>query len=340
LIFDRLASLSKENIALKIEAIYEPIASELEETESILNNFFDDEPRDLIRRASRYLPEAGGKRIRPALVLLFARATGQIDSDYDYKKAAAAVELIHNATLIHDDVVDDAELRRGVNTINEKWDNKTAVLVGDYLYSRALDEIEKLGNESVVAELTRATYAMSRGELISLSDQRTVDVSRNEYLRIIDHKTASLMGAACFAGAVEAGDAINEQARDYGCYFGRAFQIVDDIMDLLSDSDTAGKTAFKDLEKGKLTLPVIEALQSSENGRRDEIESIMTDSLTLEERRSRLLPIIRETEGFSRAGETAEKYASKAADCLNDLPSNPATDSLRSMCEYVVKRNF
>lgn len=340
MIFDRLASMSKESITEKIEQIYAPVSAELSEMEERLTTLFDDEPRSLIRRASQYLPNAGGKRIRPALVLLFARATGTLDSDYDYLTAASAVELIHNATLIHDDVVDEAELRRGVNSVNEEWDNKTAVLVGDYLYSRALDEIEQLGIPDVVGELTRATYAMSRGELISLSDQRNVDVSREEYFDIIDHKTASLMGAACYTGAVEGTQAQAEAAREYGRYFGRAFQIVDDIMDLLSDSETAGKTAFKDLEKGKLTLPIIEAVQTSSNGKRDEIQSIMNDGLSLEERRERLIPILHETDGFSRAGETARQYAQRASDCLDEFPEGDATESLRLMCEYVVNRNF
>jgi len=148
------------------------------------------------------------------------------------------------------------------------------------------------------------------------------------------------MSAACFLGTAGTRDGWEESAWDYGRYFGRAFQIVDDIMDLLSDSDTAGKTAFKDLEKGKLTLPVIEAVQASENGYRQEIKAIMSDGLTLGERRSRLLPIIRETNGFARAGETARKYAEKASDSLHDFPENDATESLRLMCEYVVKRNF
>lgn len=340
MIFERMASLSKKLISEKIDRIYRPVSAEMEQMEQRLDHFFDDEPRDLIRQASAYLPQAGGKRIRPALVMLFARSTGMFDTEYDYITASSAVELIHNATLIHDDVVDEAELRRGVATVNEEWDNKTAVLVGDYLYSRALDEIEQLGKNRVVGELTRATRSMSRGELISLSDQRAVDVSREQYFEIIDHKTASLMSAACFLGTAGSSGDYEESARDYGRYFGRAFQIVDDIMDLLSDSDTAGKTAFKDLEKGKLTLPVIEAVQSSENGSQREIETIMSDGLTLGERRNRLLPIIRETNGFARAGETAQKYAQKASDALRDFPDNDATESLRLMCEYVVKRNF
>lgn len=340
MIFEQLQSISKELVAEKIQEIYEPISREMEETESRLEHFFDDEPRHLIRRASQYLPNAGGKRIRPALVLLFAKSSGQYGRDYDYPHAAAAVELIHNATLIHDDVVDDARLRRGVETLNEKWDNKTAVLVGDYLYSRALDEIERLGDNQVVGELTRATRAMSRGELISLSDQLEIEITREKYFEIIRHKTGSLMSAACFTGSSGSSRHLEESARRYGHYFGLAFQVVDDIIDLLSGSETAGKNAFKDLEKGKLTLPVIEAIQMSGNGQLNEIRSILENPMSLEDRRNRLLPIIHETNGFSRAGQYARDFARNAQEQLEPFPDNRATRSLRRMCEYVVKRNF
>ncbi|MFB6356212.1 MAG: polyprenyl synthetase family protein [bacterium] len=336
---EQWASLSKDWIHKQIEEIYEPVQSELNDTEQIIQSFFDDEPRELIRSASQYLAGAGGKRIRPALVLLFAKASGNITNSYDHPRAAASVEYIHNATLIHDDVVDEAELRRGVRSVNEKWDNKTAVLIGDYLYSRALDEITQLGNWEIVAELTKATRSMSRGELISLNDQIDVDISREKYFEIIEHKTASLMSAACFAGA--AGDEQKQgAARVYGENFGLAFQIFDDIIDLLSESDTAGKNAFKDLEKGKLTLPLIEAISVNQNGARARIEGVLDNTSTLAERRNELLPIIKENNGFKRSAEVAAQYAEKAKDSIDVFPESPAKQSLQNMCDYVVNRNF
>ncbi len=337
---EQLKGLSRNLISEKIDRIYAPIEEPLERAENRLKTFFDDEPRDLIRRASQYLSEAGGKRIRPALVMLFAHASGRQDSGYNYPLAAAAVEIIHNATLIHDDVVDEAYLRRGVETVNEQWDNKTAVLVGDYLYSRALDEIVGLGRTDVVAELTRATRQMSRGELVSLDDQLDLDVTREEYFDIIRQKTASLMRAASFVGAAGSSAEREQAARTYGEKFGLAFQIIDDIIDLLSNDQEAGKNSFQDLARGKLTLPLIEAMQTSENGRREEVRTIMEEPMKLEQRRERLMPIIREGNGFERAGEVARGFAEEAHGALAVFPDNPSARSLRKMCEYVVRRNF
>lgn len=339
--FQQLQNLTRSVISDKIDQIYEPVADELERTEQRLQEFFDDEPKDLIRRTSSYLPEAGGKRIRPALVMLFARASDQLESSYDYVQAAAAVEIIHNATLIHDDVVDEARMRRGVESVNSQWDNKTAVLVGDYLYSRALDEIVQLGRGDVVAEITRSTREMSRGELISLDEQINLDVSRERYFEIIQQKTGSLMRAASFVGAADAGDSLEEAARTYGMKFGLAFQIVDDIIDLLSNEEEAGKNSFQDLAKGKLTLPIIEALQASENGYREKVRDIMSTTSKLEEQRDQLLPLIREADGFQQAGQVAKDYAREAREALACFSEdNPAVESLRVMCDYVVQRNY
>ena len=244
---------------IEIQAL---MKNELDQMNKILVNRLDSNV-DLINQMSHYIISSGGKRIRPLLLLLCARAT-DYDGDYHYSMAVV-IELIHTATLLHDDVVDQSTTRRGQETANELWGNAPSVLVGDFLYSRAFEIMVEPNSMEIMKILSKATNQISEGEVLQLLNIKNANVTQKEYYRVIERKTACLFKAACqIAGILSnSNQKVIEAMGKFGMHLGNAFQIIDDTLDYESDSNIIGKEVGDDLSEGKVTLPMIYALEKT-----------------------------------------------------------------------------
>jgi len=291
----------------------------------------------LINQVAEYIVSAGGKRLRPMLLLLAAGALGHRGPDAH--QLAAVVEFIHTATLLHDDVVDESDLRRGRRTANAVWGNAASVLVGDFLYSRSFQLMVELERMPVMRILADTTNRIAEGEVLQLLHVRNPDTDEAAYLRVIERKTAVLFAAATRLGALLAGaDADTEQRlHDYGLNLGYAFQIADDVLDYASDAETLGKNLGDDLAEGKATLPLIHAIRHSgadvQARLRDAVEHGDADALP------DVLAAIRATGGLEYSRERARVYARTAEAALDGLDDNEYTAALRGLAQYAVNRD-
>ncbi|KKM23364.1 hypothetical protein LCGC14_1615980, partial [marine sediment metagenome] len=242
---------------MKLEKIYSPIKKELNRIELELRSQLLSSKDKFILQVNRYLLDSAGKRLRPSLLLLCAKTNNHWN-----EKAipvAACLELIHTASLVHDDVLDEADLRRNKAVFNTRWGNEPAILTGDYLYFKAFSILSQLEVPRISSIVSFAAEQMCEGEIIQTCKTYQLDVSEEDYLEIIRKKTASLMAASCEAGAVLSGShpSLQKALAHYGLNFGMAFQIIDDCQDLTASPDEAGKSTYKDIEQGKMTLPLI-----------------------------------------------------------------------------------
>jgi octaprenyl-diphosphate synthase len=291
----------------------------------------------LINQVAEYIVGAGGKRLRPMLLLLAAGALGHRGPDAH--QLAAVVEFIHTATLLHDDVVDESDLRRGRKTANAVWGNAASVLVGDFLYSRSFQLMVELDRMEVMRILADTTNRIAEGEVLQLLHVRNPDTDEAAYLRVIERKTAVLFAAATRLGALLAGaDAATCDAlHDYGLNLGYAFQIADDVLDYASDADTLGKNLGDDLAEGKATLPLIHAILHSDAATRarlrDAVEHGDTDAMP------DVLAAIRATGGLDYSRQRAGEYATAAEQALNGLDDNDYAAALRGLARYAVSRD-
>lgn len=291
----------------------------------------------LINQVSAHIIGGGGKRLRPMLHLLAAQAAGY--NGKDHVQLAAVIEFIHTATLLHDDVVDESDLRRGRQTANARWGNAASVLVGDFLYSRSFQLMVELQRMRVMQILADTTNAIAEGEVLQLLNIGNPDTDEAAYLRVIERKTAVLFGAATRLGAVLAG--LPPEQEDalfrYGMDLGFAFQIADDLLDYVSDADTLGKNIGDDIAEGKPTLPLIYAIANSApeqaQSLRRAIESGGLDSL------ANIVGAIRDSGALEQTRDQAVRYAESAIAALAALPPSPARDALETLARYAVERN-
>lgn len=290
----------------------------------------------LVNQVAEHIVAAGGKRLRPMLVLLSARAAGY--RGVDHHQAAAIVEFIHTATLLHDDVVDESGLRRGRQTANALFGNAASVLVGDYLYSRSFQLMVELDRMRIMQVLADTTNAIAEGEVLQLMHVGNPDTDEVAYLRVIERKTAVLFSAACRIGAILAAApaAVEEALADYGMALGYAFQIADDVLDYTSDAQTMGKNVGDDLAEGKPTLPLIHAMKhapaDSAQALRRVIETGGLESLEL------VISAIRNSGALDYTEQRAGEYAGKAMAALASVPGGIETDALALLAEYSVAR--
>ena len=294
----------------------------------------------LVRRNAEYLHRSGGKRLRPAMVLLCAQACGYRGED-DIQ-LGAVVEFIHTATLVHDDIVDDAEVRRGHAAANQVWGNKLAVLLGDYIYIRSMAMSVALGSLRLVEILTDATSRLLEGEILDVSSNGDAELSKEAYLRTVERKTASLFAACGQAAAVLAGaPPEHEQAlAAYGHDIGMAFQLVDDLLDYHADPDKLGKKTGGDLSEGKLTLPAIYLLRDGSAAARENLLGCFGRA-GLDEADLRSLVAAMEASGAIEAARAdARQYAARAEASLVALPDSPAKEALAELPEFVVARQM
>ena len=290
----------------------------------------------LINQISAHIIQGGGKRLRPMLHLLAAQTAGY--GGDQHVALAALIEFIHTSTLLHDDVVDESDLRRGRETANALWGNAASVLVGDFLYSRSFQMMVELDNMRVMRILADTTNRIAEGEVLQLLNIRNADTGERAYLDVIERKTAVLFAAATRLGAVLAGlpPAQEEALARYGLDLGYAFQIADDVLDYVSDADTLGKNIGDDLAEGKPTLPVIHAIAHSTPAQsaslRRAIEHGGLDSL------DNIIAAIRDSGAIDYANARARAYASSAKTALATLPPSPARDALAVLADYSVDR--
>jgi len=291
----------------------------------------------MVEEIAAYLIEAGGKRLRPLLVLLCAKACGYQGNEH--VKLAAVIEFLHTAMLLHDDVVDESDLRRGRETVNAAWGNAPSVLVGDFLHSRAFEMMVDIGNIRVMEILSKATNVIAEGEVQQLSFIRNPATTEVEYLEIISRKTAMLFQAAAHAGAVLAGaDEKTEHAlRDYGLHLGLAFQMVDDQLDYLGTPEELGKNIGDDLAEGKVTLPLIVAMRNGQPEQKAFIEDAIRNGGV--ENLPEMIQLVKATDALKYTSEQANTERCQAIECLNNVAESDFTGSMRTLVNFVVDRH-
>jgi octaprenyl-diphosphate synthase len=323
---------------MDLNTIARPVAGHLKE----FRRFFRDSMHSkmlLLDVVVRYILRQKGKQVRPILVLLSAQTVGAI-SQRTYI-AATLVELLHTATLVHDDVVDEADERRGFPSINAVWKNKVAVLVGDYLLSRGLlvaIDYDEFGFLKITSD---AVKRMSEGELLQIQKSRQLDIQEEEYFRIISDKTASLIGTCCELGASSATDdpEARKALRTYGEMVGIAFQIRDDIFDYTSTDAAIGKPVGNDLKEKKLTLPLIHSINNAPRRESKKILGLIKNGNESEERTRTVREFVTQYGGLVYAEKTAIEYCERARQAIAPFPDSPAKQSLLEFVEFALKRN-
>ncbi|MBI9072852.1 MAG: polyprenyl synthetase family protein [Melioribacteraceae bacterium] len=290
----------------------------------------------IVDLVTKYILKQKGKKVRPLLVLLAANLSGGI-TERSYR-GATLVELLHTATLVHDDVVDSADKRRGLPSINSIWKNKISVLMGDYLLSRGLMISVDGEDFDFLKVMTLTVKRMSEGELLQISKTRKLDIDEETYFRIVSDKTASLLSTCCEIGALSASD--NEEyhkaLKDYGENLGIAFQIRDDILDLIGTA-LFGKSIGGDIKEKKLTLPLISALKNVSKDEADKILKLIKKA-DKKDNLNKIIEFIKENGGIEYATEKAKEYASKAKDSLNVFDDSESKQALQDLVDFVLDR--
>ncbi|HHN47342.1 MAG TPA: polyprenyl synthetase family protein [Bacteroidales bacterium] len=324
------------NKSVNLKDIRQPIREHLEEFEKTFRNSMKSSI-PLLDIITRYLLKRKGKQMRPLFVFLSAGAIGEISART--QRAAAMIELLHTATLVHDDVVDDSYKRRGFFSINALWKNKISVLLGDYLLSRGL--LLSLDNDDfdLLKIVSQATREMSEGELLQIEKARRLDITEEMYFEIIRKKTASLIAACCKAGSASAGATTEQLNRmhTFGEYAGIAFQIKDDLFDYQSGNDT-GKPVAIDIREKKMTLPLIFTLSQSGFFEKRKIISTVKNKNTRPEAVNAVIEKVHLTGGIAYASEKMANYRDKALEVLNSFEPNPMTQALEQLVHYTIER--
>jgi octaprenyl-diphosphate synthase len=313
-----------------------PIAADLEEVERILARELKNR-RPGVMQVVDHVRHYRGKRLRPVLLLLTARACGRVTPAHHV--LGAVVEMIHTATLVHDDVLDGARVRRRVSTVNSLWGTQTSVLLGDYLFTHAFHLASTLGDARACQMIGAATDRVCEGELCQVLQRGNLALSEEEYFDVIDGKTASLTACCCQLGAVYSGalpDVVTRLER-FGCCVGLAFQIADDLLDLVGEEQATGKSLGTDVEQQKLTLPLIRVLARGPEGLAARVRHILGSSGN--HKCEALRPLLAEGGGLDYARRQAEDLARQAREELTCLPPSPCRDILEAVTERVVHRN-
>ena len=319
----------------KFSEIQALMKSDLEAMDEILVNRLDSNV-DLINQMSQHIINSGGKRIRPLLLLMCARATNY-KGDYHHSMAVV-IELIHTATLLHDDVVDHSATRRGQETANELWGNAPSVLVGDFLYSRAFEIMVEPNSMQIMKILSKATNQISEGEVLQLLNIKNAKVSESEYFEVIERKTACLFKAACqIAGILsESNQNTIGALGSFGMHLGNAFQIIDDTLDYESDSLVMGKEIGDDLSEGKVTLPMIYALENTKGIEKEILSSAIknADSSNIDN----IVDILISVNAFGYSRKIAKNESTKALKFLEAIPNSDYRSALELLCELSLER--
>jgi octaprenyl-diphosphate synthase len=317
--------------------IFELVRSDLQkvEEEFCAQSVSSVEP---ITEIAQYLQVSGGKRLRPALVLLSSKLCGY--QDYPAIRLGAVVELIHTATLVHDDIIDGAETRRGRPSTNSRWGNHMSVLAGDWLYMQAFNVALAERNFKILDLLIGVTQVMVEGELFQLTHLRKLDVTEEAYLELADRKTACLFSISLRLGALLAARSDEEEAKlgSYGTNLGLAFQLIDDILDFTSSEEILGKPIGSDLREGKVTLPLIYLLQRCTAAEAQKVSRVLQDESYDSVPFAEIMELIERYGTLQAARAKARQFAESAKRCLDIFPDSQYKDALRSLAEFIVER--
>lgn len=319
----------------ELRSLYAIVRDELSQVDELLRKELTSE-YPFVDKLAKHGFRLGGKRLRPALVLLSGKLCGGISRDHF--KLAAAVEMVHTATLVHDDVLDEAAIRRHLDTVNARWDNEASILLGDYLFARSLCLVASLEDPFAVRSLIEASRRVCEGELRQVGARGNYDLSETEYLEIIGGKTAALCACCCEIGAHYAGASEEETAAltRFGDKLGAAFQVVDDVLDVLGDEKTTGKSLGTDLIKQKPTLPLIRLLSQSSSLQRAEMIDVLSN--TTEHHREALWPWLKDSDAIEYAKGKATQFIEEASAELQDWPNAPSKESLVGIAHFVIER--
>lgn len=320
---------------LRLAGQFSSITDDLRESARI----FRDELRTgqpHVRELCEHIEHFHGKQLRPALLLLSGLACGELRPAH--RVLAAVVEMVHMATLVHDDVLDEADIRRRAATVSRQWGNESAVLLGDLLFSHAFRLCSSLDDQFASQLIGRTAVALCSGELMQVGNCDNTDLTEAEYFEIIKGKTASLIGTCCRLGARYAGadDATAQRMNEFGLGLGTAFQITDDLLDLLGDEREVGKSLGRDLDKGKLTLPLIHYLQTGAPARREKMLALLRNGDP--RRNHRVATLLVDSDSLDYARQTAYEHVRRSLDLLSELPRSDAKAALTAMAEFIVVR--
>jgi octaprenyl-diphosphate synthase len=333
-----LSAPSPSELQTTAEQIFRSIQSEM----AAVEEEFERQARSniqIIAHIGRYLYQTGGKRVRPALLILSAKIFGE-EIDSATIQMATVMEFLHTATLVHDDVIDGAEVRRGRQAVSTQWGNETAVLMGDWLYMSAFETALQQRNLALLDVLTEATRKMTEGELIQLALIGNMRITEDQHLDVISRKTGHLFSASCHVGGILQG-ASDEERRalaNYGLYLGIAFQLIDDLLDFTSDETKLGKPVLNDLREGKITLPLIRLLGSHPQFS-PTVRAAMEEPPGENRLAKQVLALLDEYGELDQAREEAYAYAIRAQEALMILPDNRYRRALIDIAQYIVERD-
>jgi octaprenyl-diphosphate synthase len=321
--------------SLRPEQFLDLIAPKLERVEAELRRQFTS-PVRTIREVGDHILDGGGKRLRPALLLLVSDMLGY-EGEFDIT-LAGVVEMIHTASLVHDDIIDDAEVRRGKTSINYRWGNYLTVLVGDYLYVRALDTALEARSLEILKTLSSATIRMTEGEILGFELNGRPDLTRDDYFDVIERKTAAMFGAACRIPGLLVQHPSEERLEEYGRNLGICFQLIDDVLDYTSSTAVLGKPVLSDLREGKITLPLILARPRATEAERRLIDRVVTDKDFGSTDPQELVAIANRYDAIEETRDIAREYAARAREALSPFPATPSRQALEFALDFVLSR--
>lgn len=320
-----------------LKDLYADIQKDLSEVEKELR-FFSRSSNKLIAEISSYLFQKSGKRIRPALLVLCSKLLGYKGKEHIH--VSALVETIHTASLIHDDIIDNSDFRRGRESVHAKWGPNITVLLGDYLYIKAIGLSLRSSYPQVIQILTEISARMIEGELNEYYLSGNLDVSEKDYLDIIDKKTASLFSAACQIGGVLGHATKREEniLKEYGRNLGIAFQIIDDLLDFTGDEKMLGKPILSDLSEGRITLPLIYTLNNDGKADQKRIAELLNKKKLEKDAREKILDIVRSNGALEYTSQKAQEFSFKSKKIIAQFPKSIHRDSLILLPDFVLKR--
>jgi octaprenyl-diphosphate synthase len=331
-------NLSKLGQALSAREIFDLIQEDLEQVEKKISAE-SVAGVDAVTAIGQYLQSAGGKRLRPAMLLLSSKLAG--NGNASAVQLGAVVELIHAATLVHDDVIDTAQTRRGRPSTNIKWGNHTCVLAGDWLYMQAFQIALRERNFLILDLLISLTQMMVEGELLQLERIGKIDISEADCMELVDRKTARLFSVCARLGAIAAGADTHVQERlgEYAWNLGMAFQLVDDVLDFTAREKTLGKPVGGDLREGKVTLPLVYALERANSSERALVETILRERNYDSVPFARILELLEKHRGIERVRDRAQAFTEKARAIISEFPESPYQRGLLAVTELVTERD-
>ena len=322
---------------MELGRIIEPVQSDLEEFEK---GFLDSLESNvhLINAVIQYVAKHRGKRMRPALVFLVARMLGNMDQNG--MEAARIIELIHTATLIHDDVVDESDMRRGAESINQVWTNKISILIGDFLFSQVLNKMIQIGDTSINQIIARVTTQMSEGELLQIQQSQDLQLDEKSYFKMISDKTASLISASCQVGAIIGSNYSGDNTEKFwqlGSHLGCAFQIQDDLLDYIGDESITGKPVGNDIKENKITLPLIYAINKNGTFPADKLRNLLSQSKSGEVV-TEVRNLVIESGAIEYSQEKANSFVDEALNILAPFEDSIYKQSLEELVQFAAVR--